>query len=216
MTPVDGERVLILACGALARELLHLVRVNRWEHVTVDCLPADLHNRPDRIPAAITERLDAVRDDYDRILLGYADCGTGGLLDNLCEAENIERLPGAHCYEFFAGHDRFFELHEEALGTLYLTDYLARHFDRLIMQGLGIAAHPELRDLYFGNYTRVVHLVQSSSDPDFAAETARRAAAAAATLELPLETIDTGYGELGETMVHFVASGQPARDRVAG
>ena len=197
-----APRVLVLACGALARELRGLVELNGWRHATIECLPAELHNRPERIPDAVRERLASAVNDYDHILLGYADCGTGGLLDELCEADGIERLPGAHCYEFFAGQEQFAALHEEAIGTLYLTDYLARHFDRLIMKGLGVEAHPELRDLYFGNYTRVVHLVQNGESA-YGRETARRAEAAAARLGLPLETVHTGYGELGATVVAF-------------
>ena len=172
--------------------------------MTVDCLPAALHNTPDRIPAEVERRLDAVRGDHDRILLGYADCGTGGLLDDLCRREGIERLPGAHCYQFFAGRDRFAAINDDDPTAFYLTDYLARHFERLIMGGLGIETHPELRDLYFGNYTKVVYLAQTD-DPDIEA----LAVAAAETLGLAYERIDTGYGELEETVVAFAREGAP-------
>lgn len=180
---------LVLACGALVRELRAVLAASGLaDQVEVDYLPAPLHNRPERIVPAIDERLTAI--DVDRpIVLGYADCGTGGLLDAYIERSprTISRLPGAHCYEFFAGAERFAALHEEELGTLYLTDYLARHFDALLWQGLGLDRHPELRDLMFGNYRRVVLLAQSG-DP--AVEVA--ASEAATRLGLVLEVEHTG------------------------
>ncbi len=198
MTP---PRVLVLACGALARELLDVARLERLEGVTVECLPATLHNRPERIADALRRRLDQVRDDYDRILIGYADCGTGGAVDKICAEEGIERLPGDHCYQFYAGHDRFLAMHDADPTAFYLTDYLVKHFDRLVMGGLGIAAHPELRDQYFGNYTKMVHLAQTD-DPALD----RKAREAAATLGLTHERLHTGYGELQDTLVGFVRS----------
>ena len=192
-------RVLILACGALARELLDVARLHDLEGVTVDCLPASLHNTPTLIPDAVRTRLDAVRDDYDRILLGYADCGTGGILDDLRAQEGIERLPGAHCYQFFTGSDRFDAIHDDDPTAFYLTDYLAKHFTRLIMGTLGIEVHPELRDMYFGNYTKVVYLAQTA-DPAIEA----KAREAAELLGLAYERIDTGYGELESSVVEFM------------
>lgn len=192
-------RVLILACGALARELLDIARLHELQGVTVDCLPASLHNTPTEIPDAVRQRLDAVRHDYDRVLLGYADCGTGGILDDLCAQEGIERLPGAHCYQFFTGRERFDAIHDDDPTAFYLTDYLAKHFTRLIMGGLGIEAHPELRDLYFGNYTKVVYLAQTD-DPAIEA----KAQEAADLLGLAYERLDTGYGELASSVVEFV------------
>lgn len=160
------NRPLVLACGALVRELRAVLRQEALtDLVDVDYLPAPLHNRPDRIIPAIEARLADV--DVDRpVFLGYADCGTGGLLDAYIEASErtITRLPGAHCYEFFAGADRFADLHDEEFGTFYLTDFLARHFDTLVWEGFGIAAHPELLEMYFGNYRRVV-LLSQSDDP---------------------------------------------------
>lgn len=198
-------RVLILACGALARELLDVARLHDLDGVTVDCLPAALHNTPTEIPEAVRQRLAGVRDDYDRILLGYADCGTGGILDDLCAEEGIERLPGAHCYQFFTGASRFDAMHDDDPTAFYLTDYLAKHFTRLIMGTLGIEAHPELRDLYFGNYTKVVYLAQTD-DPAIEA----KAQEAAVLLGLAYERIDTGYGELEASVVEFVQR-TPAR-----
>jgi len=169
-------RPFVLACGALVRELRAVfAQEGVADVVDVDYLPAPLHNRPDQIVPSIEARLAGV--DPDRpVFLGYADCGTGGLLDAYIEQSprEISRLPGAHCYEFFAGAERFAELHEEAFGTFYLTDFLAKHFDVLVWQGFGIDGHPELRDMYFGNYTRVV-LLSQSEDP-VVLEAAREAA----------------------------------------
>lgn len=194
--PPGPSEVLVLACGALARELRDLIALNHLDHVTIECLPGDLHNRPDEIPGAVERRLDAVTDRYHTIVLGYADCGTGGRLDELCRRRGIERLPGPHCYELYAGHDLFTALHDEEPGTLYLTDYLAKHFDRLIWRSLGLDRHPELRDQYFGNYRRLIHLAQVD-DPEVRAA----ATEAAARLGLSFEHRLTGYGVLGEVVV---------------
>lgn len=193
------QGVLVIACGALARELRDLTQIHDVGDVTVECLPAQLHNRPEKIPGLLRARLEAAQHAYDHILVGYADCGTGGLLDAVCEEFGVERLPGSHCYEFFAGHQRFAAINDDDPTAFYLTDYLAKHFDRLIMDGLGITAHPELRDMYFGNYTRMVLLAQTG-DPavDAAAEEA------AARLGLPLERVETGYGELETSVLSFV------------
>lgn len=194
-----GQGVLVLACGALVRELGDIVGLHQLHDVTVECLPAGLHNRPERIPEQLRARLSAARGLYEHILVGYADCGTGGLLDRVCEEFDVQRLPGAHCYEFFAGAGRFAEIHDPDPTAFYLTDYLARHFDRLVYEGLGIAAHPELRDMYFGNYTRLVLLTQRGGTDVQAA-----ARVASERLGLPLEVIDAGYGDLESSVVRFV------------
>lgn len=203
--------VLILACGALARELLDLVAVNKLDHVSVECLPAKYHNEPDKIIPELAARLPEARERYDDILIGYADCGTGGRLDAFCEEHGLDRLPGDHCYGFFAGNDAFLTMHEAELGTLYLTDYLATHFERLIWQGLGIADHPELRDMYFGNYTRVLYLAQRPTEATTAA-----AKAAAERLGLRYESITTDYGELSESVVTFAGASPRSRIPVSG
>jgi hypothetical protein len=161
--------VLVIACGALAREILELQRLGGWRHVTLDCLPAQLHNTPEKIPDALREKLDEVNDRFDDIFVGYGDCGTGGRLDALLDEYGVGRLPGAHCYEFFAGGERFEELAEDELGTFYLTDFLTRHFDSLVFRGLGLDRNPELRDSYFGNYRRLLYLAQTKS-PELEAE----------------------------------------------
>lgn len=157
---------LVLACGALVRELRTVLHQEGLAGtIDVEFLPASLHNRPERIVPALAARLVDVAPDRP-VFLGYADCGTGGALDSWIErsGRTITRLPGAHCYEFFAGVERFGELHADEPGTFYLTDFLARHFDALVWQGLGLDRHPQLRESYFGNYRRLV-LLSQTDDP---------------------------------------------------
>ena len=186
--PPQG-RILVIACGALARELAEIT--GALGGLDFECLPARLHNRPEQIPEAVRRRIRTARGTYERILVGYMDCGTGGLLDRVCAEEGVARLPGDHCYELYAGSGVFAALQEAEPGTFYLTDYLVRHFDRLILEGLGISEHPELLEVYFGNYTRVVHLAQQRDDGlEF------RARRAAAALGLRYERVVTGYDGL--------------------
>jgi hypothetical protein len=187
-------RVLVVGCGALARELVDLTR--GLPNVDITCLPATLHNRPGGIPAAVRERIRTRRAGYDRVFVAYADCGTGGLLDRVIEEEGVDRLPGAHCYEFYAGRPDFARLTDEEPATFFLTDFLARNFDRLVWRGLGLDRHPELLPDYFRNYRRLVYLSQRN-DPELVA-TARRAAA---RLGLAFEHRVTGYGELATSIV---------------
>ena len=186
-------RTLVIACGALAREVMALVRGHGWSAIEVQCLPAVWHNHPERIPGGVREKIRAWRagGGRGRVFVAYADCGAGGALDAVVEAEGAERLPGAHCYEVYAGGRAFAALHEAEPGTLYLTDYLARNFERLIIRGLGIDRHPELLPTYFGSYRRLVHLAQTRDG-------ALRAAAreAAGRLGLEFEHRWTGYGGL--------------------
>ena len=153
----------MIACGAIARELVRIRELNGWHHVELQCLPAELHNTPDRIPGEVLRKIDSERGKYRQIFVAYADCGTGGLLDRALEGSGVERIPGAHCYEFFAGSEAFFRLAEEEPGTFYLTDFLVRHFDRLVVRGLGLDRQPGLMAAYFANYRRVVYLAQSES-----------------------------------------------------
>jgi hypothetical protein len=183
--------ILIIACGALAHEITALKRLNGWDHVDLQCLRADLHNHPEKITGAVKEQIDKARGNYDRIYIGYADCGTGGLLDALLEKEQIERLPGAHCYEFFATSKVFNELSETELGTLYLTDYLARHFERIIIKGFDLDKHPEIEAMMFGNYKKLVYLSQTVDE-----ELVKMARKAAERLVLDFEHKHTGYGDL--------------------
>ncbi|MEM8923321.1 MAG: DUF1638 domain-containing protein [Actinomycetota bacterium] len=187
--------VHVVACGALAKELLAVVRANELNNVRVSFLPAELHNRPDRIVPELDALLDR-SEPADRVLVGYGDCGTGGGLDRFCAEHDLERLPGAHCYEMFGGAELFARLHDAEPGTFYLTDYLARHFDRLVLEGLGINCHPELEAMYFGNYRTMVHLAQSGAD-----DTRRRAEAAADRLGLTFEYHLVGTHRLAESVV---------------
>jgi len=198
----DQPRVLVVGCGALARELVALTK--DLPNVDITCLPATLHNRPGGIPAAVRERIRRRRAGYDRVFVAYADCGTGGLLDPVIAEEGVERLAGAHCYEFYATSPEFAKLVEDEPATFFLTDFLARNFDRLVVKGLGLDRHPELRDQYFGNYQRLVYLAQTD-DPALTVM-ARRAAR---RLGLRYERRRTGYGELATTIA-AVAAGQPA------
>jgi Protein of unknown function (DUF1638) len=232
---VKHTRTLVIACGALARELLEIMRLNQLDDVTIECLPASLHNRPKEIPDAVRARIhraraqpsnhppqdltfkvpgtlkvsDPVDDDvtllgaskperFDHIFVAYADCGTGGLLQKVCAEEGVEMLAGAHCYEFFATAPRFAEIQDAEIGSFYLTDFLVRHFDRMVWQGLGLDRHPELLPMYFGNYTRLVYLAQTD-DADLLAQ----AEAAAERLGLSMLVERTAYGELETAMVQL-------------
>ncbi|MEK9784776.1 MAG: DUF1638 domain-containing protein [Gammaproteobacteria bacterium] len=192
------DRSLVIACGALAHEITALKRLNQWDHLTIECLPASLHNRPEHIAPRVKEKIEAARGLYRSIFVAYADCGTGGLLDKALQGEDIARLPGAHCYEFFWGSKAFLERLDAEPGVFYLTDFLAQHFERLIMQDLGIRKHPELLDLYFGNYTHLVFLSQSPSP-----QTIQMARQAADALGLPFQHIHTGYGDLEKQLNAF-------------
>lgn len=197
-------RTLLIACGALAREIVTLVRLNGWEHVQVQCLPAEWHNTPVRIPGGVRAKIRAARRDYDRIFVAYADCGTGGLLDEVLAEEGVERIPGPHCYQFYAGAAQFEALQDEQPGTFYLTDFLVRHFERVVWQGLGLDRHPQLSGQYFGNYRRLVYLAQTR-DPELAAQ----ARAAAERLDLEFEQRFTGYGALAPALSRAAGGTQP-------
>jgi hypothetical protein len=183
--------VLVLACGALARELEALRRAGPLAHVTLRCLDAALHNRPELIAPAVEEAVLRFREEFDHVFVAYADCGTGGGLDRVLERLGVARLPGAHCYEFYAGPAVFAALADAEPGTFYLTDFLVRHFDRLVREGLGLDRYPALRDQYFGNYRRTVHLAQTD-DPQLDALAREQAA----WLGLAHERVSTGLEPL--------------------
>ncbi len=195
----------MIGCGALARELVSLIRRPGFEHIDLTCLPASLHNRPGGIPAAVRRRIRTARPRYETIFIAYADCGTGGLLDRVLEEEGVERLAGAHCYEFYAGRAAFAQITDEDPATFFLTDFLTRHFERLVIRGLGLDRHPELRSTYFGNYRRLLYLAQTD-DPGLLA-TAR---GAAARLGLAFEQRTTGLGELAGSLEALAVAGAPA------
>jgi hypothetical protein len=182
-------KTALIVCGALAREVLALVTRHGWDAVVLG-VPALLHNTPERIPDAVLKRIRQARQDYERVIVVYGDCGTGGLLDRALEQEGVTRVAGPHCYEMYA-NGTFEKLMAEAPGTFFLTDYLVQSFDHLVLEGLGLDRHPELRDVYFENYTRAVYLAQRD-DPALIA----RASWAANCLGLPLVVQHTGYGKL--------------------
>lgn len=198
----DVEAPLVLACAALVTELRAVLGASGIDdRVELDLLPAPLHNTPDRIVAAIEARLADV-DTARPVVLGYADCGTGGGLDAfIARSERpITRLPGAHCYEFFAGADRFAALHDAEPGTFYLTDFLAKHFDALVWHGMGLDRHPTMRDFLFGNYRRVVLLAQSGEP-----SVVERGRAAAERLGLDFELVLTGLAPFESSVSVAVA-----------
>jgi hypothetical protein len=187
--------VLLIACGALAREIVDLIERNRWTAFDLQCLPAKWHNTPDKIVPAIAAKLKEAKGRYKKIFVLYGDCGTGGMLDKLLKEEGIERIEGPHCYAFFSGNADFANREDEDFGAFYLTDYLARHFERLIWQGLGMDRHPDLLPMYFGNYKKIVYLAQTRDE-----ELAKKAMAAAKKLGLAYEYRFTGYGELASEL----------------
>lgn len=192
--PPEGgpPTTLLIACGALAREVVDVIRLNGLRHVSVTCLPAIWHNTPGKIPEGVRRKIGEARGRYDRILVMYGDCGTGGGLDRLLQDEGVERIDGPHCYAFYRGVEDFLAEADRDPTCFYLTDYLARHFDRLIIEGLGIDRHPELLASYFGNYTTLVYLAQTED-----AALKVKAEAAAERLGLAYRYRFTGYGELG-------------------
>ena len=198
--------VLVIACGALARELLRIRELNGWDHIEIQCLPASLHNTPEEIPSAVRAKIEAERDRVRNIFVAYADCGTGGRLDAALAGTGAERIPGAHCYEFFAGSEAFHELADEEPGSFYLTDFLVQHFERLVVRGLGLDRHPQLLPDYFGNYRRVVYLAQTDS-PELQAMARRQAS----FLGLAYHYRHTGDGPLSLTLDAMLTEAEACR-----
>jgi Protein of unknown function (DUF1638) len=183
--------VLLIACGALAHEILALKAANGWTHLDLHCLPAKLHLWPDRIIPAVEAAVAAAHADYDTIFVVYADCGTGGLLKAACDRLGVEMVEGPHCYAFFEGNAAFAERSETEFTAFYLTDFLVRQFDAFVWRPMGLDRHPELRDMYFGNYTKLVYQAQvNDAALDAKAEDCAR------RLGLAYERRFTGYGDL--------------------
>lgn len=180
---------LLIACGALAREVIALRDKHQWD-AQILALPALLHNTPERIPDAVFNKITTMRHNYDRVIVVYGDCGTAGALDSLLDDIDIERVQGPHCYEMYAG-DEFQAMMDEAPGTYFLTDYLLQSFDHLVIEGLGLDRFPELHEMYFGNYQRVIYLRQRDD-----ANLLTKAKEAATFLQLPLEIRPATYGAL--------------------
>ena len=188
-------RVLLLACGALAHEILALRAANGWTHLDLHCLPANLHLWPARIPDAVEEAVIRFRPRYSRIFVVYADCGTGGLLQARCEALGVEMVQGPHCYAFFEGNDAFTRHAETEITAFYLTDFLVRQFDAFVWRPMGFDRHPELIEMMFGNYEKLIYQAQTD-DPVLD----RAAREAAERLGLEYERRFTGYGDLATAM----------------
>jgi hypothetical protein len=186
----------ILACGALANELVALKKLNDWQSIKIKCLPAHYHQTPQKIPQAVKKAIEDIRrENKNKILVAYGDCGTGGKLDEVLEQAGVARLPGAHCYQFFAGSEKFMQLHEAEIGTFYLTDFLVTHFKTFVWRALGLDTKPELLEMYFGNYKKLVYLAQTESEA-----LVKLAQQHAITLGLEYEYHFTAYGEMGDVL----------------
>jgi hypothetical protein len=191
--PDARGRVLVIGCGALAREILAVLEANGLTHVDLTCLPAIWHNTPQKIAPALDEALTKHRDYYDNIFVAYADCGSGGEIAKVCAAHGVEMLEGPHCYSFFDGNAVFASRDE--VTAFYLTDFLTRQFDAFVVKPLGLDRHPELLEIYFGNYETLVYLAQTD-DPALD----DKARAAAEYLGLAYERRFTGYGDLAPAL----------------
>jgi len=202
LAPNHAGRVLLIACGALAHEILALKAANAWTHLDLQCLPAKLHLWPDRIIPAVEAAVEAARGSYDDIFVVYADCGTGGLLKAACDRLGVAMVEGPHCYAFFEGNDTFIARSETEFTAFYLTDFLVRQFDAFVWKPMGLDRHPELRDMYFGNYTKLVYQAQVN-DPALDA----KAEDCARRLGLAYERRFTGYGDLATTLTRVAAKG---------
>jgi hypothetical protein len=190
-THVGPERVLVIACGALAREIAAVINADNLDHIDLTCLPAIWHNRPEKIAPGVRQLIRENRGRYSRIAVAYAECGTQGELDKVCEEEGVTRIPGPHCYAFYSGTDAFLARGDADMDAFYLTDFIARQFESFVIEPLGLDRHPELRDMYFGNYRRLIYLAQTDD-----AELETKARAAAKRLGLAYEKRVTGYGDL--------------------
>ncbi len=201
MAEAAAKPNLLIACGALAQEIVALQRLNHWEgRLEVTCLPAIWHNTPEKIPEGVREKIKANRQKYDRIFIGYGDCGTGGLLDAVLAEEGAERIAGPHCYQFYAGTAVFEKMMDDELGTFFLTDYLCRFFDRLVWKGFGLDRRPDMKDMVFGHYKKLVFLAQIED-----AALTEQAREIAQRLGLEFEYRLTGYGELAGFMAEAAA-----------
>ena len=202
----DGDRptTLFIACGALAKEIVALKEATGWSELTIACLPAHWHNTPQKIVPAVLAKVRIMGQRFDRVYVIYGDCGTGGELDRMIEKEGVERIPGPHCYQFFMGADEFTATHEAEPGCLYLTDYLVRHFDRIILKGLGLDRYPQLLSDYFSNYTKLIYVAQTEDQ-----RLQTKANKAAKRLGLAYEYRYRGYRELADFVDAAFSSNVP-------
>ena len=202
LAPDCAGRVLVLACGALAHEIVALKRANGWDHIDLACLPAILHNHPDRIAPAVEEAVTRHRNTYETIFLAYGDCGTGGQLQAAAKRLGVEMLDSPHCYAFLEGTEAFLARGDDEMRAFYLTDFLVRQFDAFVWKPLGLDRHPELRDAYFGHYEKLVYQAQTD-DPALT----ERARDCAARLGLAFERRITAYGDLETTLARWAQQG---------
>ncbi|MFY0597184.1 MAG: DUF1638 domain-containing protein [Cognatishimia sp.] len=191
----SSGRILLLACGALAREILALKEANGWDHMVLTCLPAIYHIRPEKIPEAVREVVIREKDNYQKIFVVYADCGTSGILQATCEELGVEMIAGPHCYSFYEGNDRFDQIKDDEFTSFYLTDFLVRQFDAFVWKPMGLDRHPELRDMIFGNYEKLIYQAQTE-DPALL----EKAKECANRLGLAFEHRFTGYGDLATSL----------------
>lgn len=188
---MNAEKVRVIACGAIAREVLAIREANGLSHIDLLCLPAIWHAHPEKITPGVEQAIAEARaEGFSRIFVGYADCGTGGLLDRLCEREGVERIAGPHCYSFFAGNEAF-AAKDDDVTSFFLTDFLARQFRAFVIEPLGLDRYPQLKDMYFGNYEKLVYLSQVEDEG-----LQQKAKEAADYLGLAYEYRFTGYGDL--------------------
>ncbi len=195
----QSAEVVIIGCSALLKEINALKNANNWQHVAVEAITAELHNRPEKIPAAVREKIEIAQAQGSKVFVAYGDCGTGGELDVLLQEKSVTRIPGAHCYQFFAGDAVFDAIQEQELGTFYLTDFLARHFDRLVIRGLGLDKKPALKSIFFAHYKKLVYLAQTEDS-----QLQQAAVNAAEILGLNYEYRFTGIGDMSTSIVRFV------------
>lgn len=192
----SDEKVRVIACGAIAREVIAVCKANRLDHIDLQCLPAIWHAYPEKIAPGVERAIaDARAEGIRRIFVGYADCGTGGVLDTLCAREGVARIDGPHCYSFFTGNDAFAR-NDDDVTSFFLTDFLARQFEAFVVEPLGLDRHPQLLPMYFGNYRKLVYLSQVEDE-----DLQRKARAAADYLGLAYEYRFTGYGDLTPALI---------------
>lgn len=192
MSEADISRVRVIACGMIAREILAIRQDLGFEHIELKCLPAMYHHYPAKIAPAVEKAIIAAQEDgVDEIFIGYADCGTGGELDRVCEKYGVQRVAGPHCFSFYSGNERFESQWDDDMTSFFMTDFLARHFETFLVKPLGLDRHPELKDIYFGNYRKMIFIAQTENS-----DLSAKAEAAAAFLGLHYERRFTGYGDL--------------------
>jgi len=201
-----AKTVLVIACGAIAREIHQIKLLNGWQHMELQAIDASLHFKPVKIAPAVRDKLERAKGKYEKIYVAFADCGTYGELDRVLSDYSVERLPGLHCYATFAGQVQFEQYQDSDPGTFYLTDFLVRHFERFVVKALKFDVHPELKQQFFGNYTKALYLAQTSSPA-----LQKKAQDIAEYLELEYLETHTGYGELVPELTAFMEDAHAQR-----